>query len=99
MQFSRINRDQRNEVAVPYVMTGPLEQPRRPPRAVGSVAELAHYNPARGEFNEEYDNAAERILDHLEIKEEGLLQELNLAIADMYIRSAKQRRFEFRLKN
>lgn len=91
MQFSRINRDQRNEVAVPYVMTGPLEQPRRPPRAVGSVAELAHYNPARGEFNEEYDNAAERILDHLEIKEEGLLQELNLAIADMYIRRLSRR--------
>lgn len=96
MQFSPVGPPlpvERNEGAVPYVLTtGPLEQPRRPPRSVGWVAELAYYNPARGEFNEEYDNAAERILDHLEIRGgEGLLQELSLAIVDMYIRRLSRR--------
>merc|ERR550534_1549648 len=64
----------------------------------GTIADLAHYNPARGDFGEEYDNGAERLLSpvmqlhlHQEVRQDRLLQEFSLALADIYNRRLRRR--------
>ena len=84
----------------PFPAVGPLENPPRPVRKLGTVKDLADYNPARGEFGVEYDNNAERDVSpalNLQLyqpsssNDNDLDVELQLAMVDIYQRRLQKR--------